>query len=925
MLPGRDEERARIGRLLESARAGSGGGLLVLGEPGIGKTALLDDTAARADSFRVLRATGVEIETELAYSGLLELLRPVADGVADLPPRQQAALRTAFAETAVTEIDGFAVAAAVLTLLSEAAAVRPVLCLIDDTHWLDAASVAALAFTVRRVESERVAMVFAAREQDGASDLPRGIPVLPLRALDGAAARVVLTAEAGQELPGSVASALLGAGGGNPLALRELVGSVGPEELSGRAPLAEPLPVGGEIAGIYRRKLSALPATTRAALLVLAVSERADPEQLLPAITALTGDRSALDPAERAGLVRTTPSGLTFRHPVLRSVVHQEATLAERKAAHRCVAATLPTGQAELRAWHAALAAPGPDEAVAAELARTADLARHRGGRWAESRAFELAARLSTDAERRAERTYLAAVAAFLAGRHSIAQPQLEAVLALTTDPLLRADAEHERARIALWHGQPDPPERLRRAADRVAAYDVERAAKLLAYPVVGLGAACRAAEALPFARRAWELIGRRAQPLVVTFKVAYALVMAGQTIDGAQLTAAATEVAEGNDDVTALAMLGPVLGWLDRSADAERVLSRAVELCRADGDLWMLTNALTNAAEASRRAGRLDQALVQADEARVLSGQLDEPVQLATALAELARIEADLGRAVECTAHAEQVKRGDGTEPSAERVRRGDREPTAELRVTCAAALGTVALASGRYQDAVDELAPAVELLVDGGVTEPRTFAVEGDLAEALARCGRVDEATRLVERLETYGQPRKAASVLAVAARCRGLLAPGNEFEACFAEALSAYASIDAPIEQARTLLCLGERLRRQGRRSAARDHLRTAWTMFEQRGAAYWAERARSELRLTGETLQRPTDDPRRQLTPQELQIALLVADGARNTDVAISLFVSPKTVEAHLTRVYRKLGVASRTQLAAQLAHAAQGEA
>ncbi|WP_166665432.1 helix-turn-helix transcriptional regulator [Kribbella caucasensis] len=911
-MPGRDAERARIDRLLASARAGSGGGLLVLGEPGIGKTALLDDTAARADSFRVLRATGVELETELAYSGLFELLRPVAAGVADLPPRQEAALRTAFAETPVRELDGFAVAAAVLTLLSEAAAVRPVLCLIDDTQWIDAASVAALAFTVRRVESERVAMVFAAREQDGTSDLPRGIPALPLPGLDGAAAREVLTAQAGQELPGPVASALLRAGGGNPLALRELVGSVGPEELRGRAPLAEPLPVGGEIAGIYRRKLAALPATTRAALLVLAVSERAGPEQLLPAITALTGDPSALDPAERDGLVRTTPSALTFRHPVLRSVVHQEATLSERKSAHRCVAANLPAGQAEMRAWHAALAAPGPDETVAAELARTADLARARGGRWAESRAFELAARLSTDAEPRAERTYLAAVAAFRAGRHSIAEQYLEAVLALTTDPLLRADAEHERARISLWRGRPEPPERLQRAADRVAAYDVERAAKLLAYPVVGLGASCRPAAALPYARRAWELIGRRAQPLVVSFKVAYILVMAGETVDGAQLTAAATEVAEGTDDVTALAMLGPVLGWLDRSADAERVLSRAVELCRADGDLWMLTNALTNAAEASRRAGRLDQALVQADEARALAEQLDEPVQLATAVAGLARVEADLGRGIDCRAHAEQV-------------RRADPQPAAELEVTCAAALGTLALASGRYQDAVDELAPAVDSLADGGVTEPRTFAVEGDLAEALARCGQVEEAMRLVERLEAYGRPRKAASVLAVAARCRGLLASDGEFEACFGDALAAYGSVDAPLEQARTLLCLGERLRRQGRRSAARDHLRTAWTMFEQRGAAYWADRARSELRLTGETLQRRTDDPRRQLTPQELQIALLVADGARNTDVAISLFVSPKTVEAHLTRVYRKLGVASRTQLAAQLAHAAQRQA
>ncbi|MFI6680342.1 LuxR C-terminal-related transcriptional regulator [Kribbella sp. NPDC050470] len=912
---GRDADRARVGRLLAGAQAGSGGGLLVLGEPGIGKTSLLDDTAAGAADFRILRATGIETETELPYSGLFELLRPAADSIAALPVRQANALHAAFAETAAQEVDGFAVAAATLTLLSDASAALPMLCLVDDFQWLDAASASALAFAVRRIESERIAMVFAARDPRPDADLPRGIPVLRLQGLGDDAAGEVLRAAARHELPESVRSMLLRAATGNPLALRELVAALEPTELSGQVPLPEPLPVGSEIADVYRRELEALPAPSRAALLVLAVSEDTGAEQLLPAVRALTGDPAALDHAERAGLVRWTSSGLVFRHPVLRSVVHQTATIAERQAAHRSVAETLPAGRAELRAWHAALSAVAPDEAIAADLARTADLARNRGGRWAECRAYELAARLSPDPERRAERTYSAAVAAFLSGHHSVAQQHLEAVLAASGNPLLRADAEHERARVALWRGHADPPQRLQAAADRVAPYDAERAAKLLAYAVVDLGAQCRAADALPYALKAWDLIGCRDHPLVVTFKVAYTLVMAGKTDDGARLTEQAARVAEQGDDVSALAMLGPVLSWLDRSADAERVLTRAIELCRASGDLWMLTNALTNAAEVARRGARLDHALVRADEARALAESLDEPVQLATALAGLARVEADLGRSIECKAHAVQV----------DRITR----PAEELRVTCAAALGTLGLASRRHQAAVDELAPAAELLAAGGVSEPRTFGIEGDLAEAYVRCGQVDLAVELIERLEAYARPRGAASVLAAVARCRGLFAPDEEYETWFTESLELARDVGAPLAEARTRLCFGERLRRQGRRSAARDQLRSALAICEEYGAALWADQARSELRVSGETLQPHSDDPRRQLTAQELQIALLVAEGARNRDIATSLFLSPKTVEAHLTRVYRKLGVTSRTQLAAQLAHAfaapVQGEA
>jgi len=909
VLLGRDAERARIHRLLECAQEGAGGGLVVLGPPGIGKTAVLDAAGADATGFRVLRATGVEVETELAFSGLYQLLRPVAVDLTRLPPRQATALRAAFAEAGATGsdeadgADGFAVAAAALTLLAWISAAEPVLCLVDDTQWLDVASVAALAFAVRRIESERVAMVFAAR-----GPLPglRGIPVVELAGLADDPARDVLTAAAGEPPSAAVATALLRASSGNPLVLRELAGALGVAELIGAAELPDPLPAGPELSALYRSELQALPAPARAALLVLAVSESDAPEQVLPAVGALTGDPAALDPAERAGLVRSSGSsdaGLRFRHPLLRSVVHHDATTAERQAAHRALAETLPAGLPERRAWHRALSTVQPDEAVAAELSRTATVASRRGGRWAECRAYELAARLSPDREARAQRTHRAAVAAFLAGRHGRASEHLETVLAVSEDPLLRADAEHERARIALWRGSPDPPILLETAAERVASYDAERAAKLYAYAVVGLGAQCRAADAKRYALRAWELIGGRADPLVVGFKVAYTLVMAGDTGRGEPLTITAAARAEDGGDTTALAMLGPVLGWLDRAEDAERVLSRAVEQCRFAGDVWMLVNALTNAAEACRRRARLEQALIRADEARALAEQLDEPVQLTTALAVLARVEADLGRGVQCRAHAEQVLRS--TEP----------EPTVELRVVCAAALGGLAVASRRYEDAIDQLAPVAALLAAGGVSEPRVFGVQADLAEAYLRCGRTAEAEPVVAGLEEYASLRRATSVLAAVARCRGLVE--EDFEPLLTDAAGLYRGVDAPLEEARSLLYLGERLRRQGRRAAAREPLRTSLEICEQRGASVWADRARDELRATGETLQPHTDDPRLRLTTQELQIARLVADGARNRDVAASLFLSPKTVEAHLTRAYRKLGVTTRTQLAARL--------
>lgn len=908
MLVGRARERARIGRFLESARTGNGGGLLVLGEPGIGKTALLDDAAAESTGFRILRATGVEAESELTLSGLFELLQPLAGRIENLPPRQAAALRAAFAEEPLADLDGFAVAAATLGLLAEAAADEPVLCLVDDVHWLDAASAAALAFTVRRIEAERIGVVVAARVSEVMESSLRRLPILEVESLDSQAATELIAAQVGgAEVPEAVTASLLAVSGGNPLVLHELVGSLQPSELTGALPLPDPLPVGTAITEAYARELGELPTNTRTALLVLALSEPGPGDLILPAIAALTGDAASLDPAERARLVRSTSSGLSFRHPLLRSVIHDSATTADRRAAHEAIARALPAADVERRAWHRALAAVGPDEATAAELAHAARLARHRGGRYAESRAFELAARLSPDQERRAQRTYAAGAAAFLAGQHRRAAEHMDRVLALSEDPLLRADAEHERARIALWRGRADPPERLQAAAERVAPYDSERAAKLVAYAIVGLGGDCRAAAALPYAERAWELIGHRTEPLVVAFKVAYALVMAGETLRGEQLTMGAAARADRVDDATALSMLGPVLGWLDRSDEADRVLARAIDLCRASGDLWMLVNALTNGAEAARRRGRFDQGLAWAAEARDLAQQLDEPLQGGMALAVLARLEAELGRAVECQAHARLARRTVEDRTGA----------TDEIHVICAAAHGSLALASGRYQDAIGHFTPAANVLRDGGVEEPRVFALEGDLAEAYVRAGRHDDALKFIAALEARATACGARSVLAQTARCRGLLAVDDGFLDRFEQALGVHRELGNPIEQARTLLCLGERLRRQGKRSAARNPLRTALATFVERGAVLWADRARSELLATGETVQPRTDDPRRQLTPQELQIALLVASGARNRDIAVTLFLSPKTVEAHLTRVYRKLAVRSRTELAARL--------
>src|SRR4051812_25988009 len=453
MLLDREVERARIDALLDGARNGTSGTLVLCGEPGIGKSALLAWAVERATGFRVLRAKGVESEADLAFSALYELTRPILDHLERLSPPQAAALRGALALAPTSGIDRFSVYAATLGLLAAAAEEHPLLCVIDDAHWLDPASADAVLFAARRLEEEGIAVLIAARADEEQRFLAAGLPTLDVVGLDEQVARDLLASTVDHRLPAGLAERLVTATGGNPLALLELPSVLTRSQLAGRSPIETPLLAGASVERAYRGRLEPLPAATRRALLVAAASDGSE-LRAIAAATRADGGIEALEAAELAGLITLGADRLEFRHPLVRAAVYSSATPPERRAAHRALGEAL-TGErdADRRAWHLAAAAMEPDEEVAAALERSAHSARRRGGPAEDARALERAARLTPDPDVRARRLLDAARALRASGNPGHAIDLLEQTLELTADPALCSAAAEERATIELWQG----------------------------------------------------------------------------------------------------------------------------------------------------------------------------------------------------------------------------------------------------------------------------------------------------------------------------------------------------------------------------------------------------------------------------------------------------------------------------------------
>jgi DNA-binding CsgD family transcriptional regulator/tetratricopeptide (TPR) repeat protein len=905
MLFGRERESARIDELLNGARGRRGGALVLRGETGIGKTALLNDAIERAAGMRVLRALGVESEVEIAFSGLHELLRPALSSVDTIPEAQAVALRAALALEGDAVAERLTVFGGVLSLLAAIAEEQPLLCVIDDAQWLDEASAAAMGFAARRLGAEGVAVLFGVRDPEIRTYAAPGIPELQLGGLDRGASRQLLATCVPADAAPHVAEQLIELSAGNPLALIELPSGLTASQLAGQGPLGEPMRARPAVERIFARRLAQLPGSTRRAVLVAAASDVSELRDVSRALAVLGLDSETLDQAEHAGVV-TLGSSVEFCHPLARSAIYGAADDRARSEAHRALAvAAGAAGEGDRQAWHLAAAAHAPDEEIASALVRAAESARHRGGAWSEAKALERAARLTPNAEVRAQRLIRAGDAAYRAGRLGLADSLLEDATRGHLELPDLAHAQARRAYIRIERGELDD------ALDLMigGANDLERMDPRAA--AVLLTNAATAADhhrldlrwSLTLAERAWRLAGERAiDDPELCHIVSFQRLSAGRVRDAMELAWRCADLVE--NDVgrgVVVADAASTLLYAGEHAPARSLLERAVAADRRFGATGDLGYALHISAQVNWYDGRLQRAYSHALEAVQILEELGARQTLDDCLSRLAMVEAVLGRESDSHSHAQRALES--------ALSLGDRKNEVRAR----SALGMLALATGDAEEAVTQLAPTVAALEAGGFRNPNQFRIHPDLVEAYARLRRADEARPIAASLERQAHDTRVRWTLGVAMRCRALVADADAAaEAAFDEALRLHE--DAGLfERARTQLCFGEHLRRRGHRRNARVRLGAAREAFEATGAAPWEERARAELRASGLTLRRRQPPAPDRLTPQELQVARLVAEGKSNRDVAATLFITPKTVEFHLTRVYRKLEIHSRSQL------------
>jgi DNA-binding CsgD family transcriptional regulator/tetratricopeptide (TPR) repeat protein len=907
VLVGRESECARLDELLDQARMGRSGAVVIRGEAGIGKTALLEYAAAAAHDMTVVRAVGVESEVQLEFSGLLEVCWPLRARLDELPDRQAGVLRSALRTGPAEELDRFSVGAATLGLLAAAAESNPVSVIVDDAQWLDPASQEALVFATKRLQADRAVILFGARDGEEQPFEAPGIESLALTGLPReAAADLMLEADAAAMAP-AVADRLYEATGGNPLALLELPGLLSAQQLTGTAPLSDPLPAGASVERAFARRAEALPEESRRALVVAAVSRSNEADVIAAAMVALDIPAEALGPAEDAGLLRIDDGRLEFRHPLVRSAVFHGANASDRRGAHRALASALTaTRHAEVRAWHLAGAALGPDDEASEALEQAAEHARRRGGYAAAAAALERAARLSPDAGTGARRLAGAADAAWRAGRTEAASRLVGEALAGAADDDLRATALRLQGSIEFFAGNGE-----------AAAQAMLESLDLLdeGDPGVAVAAAADAVHALLRVRKPDLALdtAMRARALApedgsdadaeATSALGYALCFAGRFGEAEPHLRRALELSastqESSPSFLRVVRLSAAFGWLGRHEEAHAYLRGLVARAREDGAAGALAPLLATSAWQALHAGRWNEAYADASEAFELAEALDQPVTATQVLGVLAWVSAFRGDEDRCRRHSEDCQR-----MAAERGHR-------LYGLLASLCVGMLEIAHGRIEAALAELEPVARHADERRIYVPGV-SPQLELAEAHIRAGSAGEAEPILAAFER-SELTSVALFGAQAERCRGLLAEADGFEPHFTKALDLHAECENPFALARTRLCYGEQLRRARRRIEAREQLRAAVDTFERIGAAPWAQRAGTELRATGETLRRRESHEAEELTPQELQIALQVAEGKTNKEVGAALFLSHKTIEFHLSRIYRKLDIHSRAEL------------
>ena len=906
MLLGRKDERLALDRLFAQAREGRSGVLALVGEPGIGKTALLEHAAANAGTMRILRARGVESEAVIPFAGLAELLRPVLGVLDRIPAPQASALAGALALGPAQARDRLAIGAATLSLLSASAEEGPLALLVDDAHWLDRSSTETLLFAARRLLADPIALVLTVRE--GQPSLLDGADLRTLRiaGLDRSDAAELL---ARADIPDSVLRRLYRATGGNPLALLELA----PETARLiTLPTDAPVSISTSIATAFLRRFGRLPEPTRRVLVLAAASDPCGLAVLARAASALGLDLSNLEAAEEAGLVTIGDRVVEFTHPLARAAMFAEASAPERREAHAALAAALPDRDLDRRAWHLAAASVGPDDRAADALAQAGARAHERSAYAVAAAAFARAAALCSIDDARSQLLLSAAKAAWLAGdaRRTIALLDDAQTPGVTTE--VGARINHLRGEVAIRCGPVrDGYPLLVGAAAQIAGYDPESAVVMLAQAVQGCLYTGDTPAMLTTAERASALASGQDSRRATFFAAmarGMALVADGQGEAGATSAREAVEILEGADELRedpellAWTALGPL--WL-READTGRgLINRAFELARAHAAVGVLPNLLHLLARDQATTDQWAGAEASYDEAIRLGRETGQRVEVAASLAGLAWLEARQGREPSCRAHADEA------------TKMWEELGVGLFAVWAIQALGDLELGLGRPDAAIEHYQAQADTLRSCGMADV-DLSPAPELVEALLHVGREADAAGVAVDFVAQATAKGQPWALARAARCRGLLADVGELVPCFEQALGLHEQTPDIFETARTRLAYGGRLRRARKRTRAREQLRAAAGIFEHLGAGSWAEQANAELAATGETARRRDVSTLDQLTPQELRIARLLADGMTTKEAAAAIFLSPKTVEYHLGHVYQKLGIHSRNELDAAI--------
>jgi DNA-binding CsgD family transcriptional regulator len=906
VLRGRTGEIARLDELMSAVRRGESGALVLRGEAGMGKTALLDHASGLCNGCRVIRAGGVESEMELAFAALHQLCLPLLDGLERLPTVQREALRTAFGLTSGPRPDRFLVGLAVLTLLSDAAELQPLICVVDDAQWLDHSSAQVLLFVARRLQAESVAVLFAERDQDKPTQLS-GLPELELQRLPDTEARELLASSTPGRLDERVRQRIIDEARGNPLALLELPRGVSSASLGGGFAVADSLPLATRVEASFRRRVDRLPDETQRLLLLAAAEPTGDPMLLWRAAAVLDLPIEAAAPAEAAGLI-AIGTRVTFRHPLLRSAIYAAASGDKRRNAHRALAEAIDAERdPDRRAWHRAHAALVPDEEVALELELSADRAHARGGVAAAAAFLQRAVALTVDPVVRAERAFAAAQASLGAGAFDAALEMLATAEAGPLDELQRARVDLLRGRIASASSFGIGAAQLLQAATQLEPLDLDLAREtyLEAWgAALAAGDLARAGTLGDVSRAVRSAPAPAHEPLPSDLLLDGLAQLVAEGLASAAPTLRKAVSAFRDDDrvlqfgsmaSTAAAALWDVESW-------KAVSSRQLQLARDAGALTQIATALQGKGIVVAWSGDLREATSVVAEADAVTGAAGIRI-------------ASYGGMVLAAYQGREAEASALLATTIENATAGCEGLGVQFANWASAVLFN---GLGRYAEAVVAARQASDAARELFVSH---WAL-AELVEACARSGNLGLAAEALERLVEAPTASGTDWGLGIVARSRALVSEDGTAEALYLEAVARLSRTPLRPELGRAHLVYGEWLRRESRRMDAREHLRTAYELLTSIGAGAFAERARRELLATGEKVRKRTDETRGQLTAQEEQIARLASSGQTNQEIGAQLFLSPRTVEWHLHKVFTKLGITSRVHLRDRLPVAAR---